>query len=237
MKNNIGTELNLWLSNKRKRDYEIRRSVRKASSRENLEKIAPERFHEFDNSLCGESNTNLRITREQALEIINKHCCQSEIELSLTLETVMKKICYIYGKGKIEEDQWGMTGLLCLSYKPKKKNREFDLSAWLVNQGEDIIAHAIRAQYTKNKVPYLTQLDKSLQSVLELTKLVCMYLDRNNLNPREVFTDQILDALKSPFGSSEIEKSEIFAGATMLEFSLHDQINYILDSLRQTHRQ
>ena len=104
--------------------------------------------------------------------------------------------------------------------------------AWLRERGEDAIAHAISAHYTKWNVPYETQLDRSLLACDELTGFIvasCLVRPEGvtTLTPRSVNKK-----LKDKAFAAKVERSEIRAGAEKLGVELTDHIGVIIEMLK-----
>jgi predicted hydrolase (HD superfamily) len=104
--------------------------------------------------------------------------------------------------------------------------------AWVTEQGEPAIAHAISAHYTKWGVSYDTALDKALLACDELTGFVgaCCFVRPDGIASLE--PKSVLKKLKDKSFAAKVERSEITAGAEMLGVPLEEHVKFVIESLR-----
>ena len=104
--------------------------------------------------------------------------------------------------------------------------------AWLQERGEEEIAHAISAHYTKWGVPYETPLDRALLACDELTGFIiaaCL------VRPEGVTTitpKSVRNKLKDKAFAAKVERDEIQQGAALLGVDLSEHIQFIITALQ-----
>lgn len=97
--------------------------------------------------------------------------------------------------------------------------------------GEEKIAHAISAHYTKWNVPYENKLDKALLACDELTGFIiaCCQVRPDGivgLTPKSV-----KKKLKQKSFAAKVERDEIQAGVDLLAVDLTEHIQFIINVL------
>ena len=176
----------------------------------------------------------MTLTREQAWE---KLCEWTETDSlrkhARAVEVVMRAAAHRYGKGDEDVEAWGIAGMLHdADYEKWPEDHPNRIVAWLREIGEEPIAHAISAHYTKWDVPYETQLDKALLACDELTGFVgacCL------VRPEGVSTlapKSVKKKLKDKHFAAKVERSEVTAGAELLEVDLGEHIAFIIEALK-----
>lgn len=174
------------------------------------------------------------LTREQAWE----HLCEWTKTDSLrkharAVEIVMRKAAYKYGDGEADEEQWGIAGLLHdADYEQWPEDHPDRTVAWLREQGEEGIAHAVSAHYTKWGVPYESQLDKALLACDELTGFIiaaCL------VRPEGVTTlapKSVRKKLKDKAFAAKVDRGEINKGVELLGVDMAEHVQFIVDALK-----
>lgn len=111
------------------------------------------------------------ITHEIAQEILRELTkSQSLLRHMRTVELVMEAYAEKFGEDKTE---WAITGLLHdADYEAFPEQHPSVIAERLKAMGEEKIAHAISAHYTKWNVSYDTLLDKALLACDELTGFI-----------------------------------------------------------------
>ena len=149
------------------------------------------------------------------------------------VEIVMRRAAHRYGAGAAEEEQFGIAGMLHdADYEQWPEDHPNRIVAWLRERGEDEIAYAISAHYTKWNVPYRSALDRSLVACDELTGFVvaaCL------VRPDGIVTlapGSVVKKLKDKAFAAKVERSEITAGAELLGADLAAHIQFVIDALR-----
>jgi predicted hydrolase (HD superfamily) len=149
------------------------------------------------------------------------------------VEEVMREAAHRYGAGAADVEAWGIAGMLHdADYEKWPEEHPRRIVSWLRERGEDEIAHAISAHYTGWKVPYETPLDKALLACDELTGFIgacCLVRPEGiaTLKPKSV-----KKKLKTRSFAAKVERSEVYAGAEMLEVELSEHIQFIIEALR-----
>ena len=149
------------------------------------------------------------------------------------VEIVMRQAAHRYGQGAADEESWGIAGILHdADYEQWPAEHPLRIVTWLRERGEDHIAHAISAHYTKWNVPYETSLDKALLACDELTGFIvaaCL------VRPEGVSTlapKSVKKKLKDKAFAAKVERAEISAGVEILGTDLSEHIQFIIDALK-----
>ena len=176
----------------------------------------------------------MTLTRDQAWE----HLCEWTRTESLrkharAVEIVMRQAAHRYGAGAADEEKFGIAGMLHdADYEQWPEEHPGRIVAWLRERGEEEMAYAISAHYTKWNVPYRSALDRSLLACDELTGFVvaaCL------VRPEGVATlgpDSVRKKLKDKAFAAKVERGEITAGAELLGVELAAHIQFVIDALR-----
>jgi predicted hydrolase (HD superfamily) len=149
------------------------------------------------------------------------------------VELVMRAAALRYGAGAADVERFGIAGMLHdADYEKWPEEHPARIVAWLREQGEEEIAHAVSAHYTKWGVPYETPLDRALLACDELTGFVgacCLVRPDGvaSLTPKSV-----KKKLKDKAFAAKVERAEVSAGAELLEVDLGEHIAFVIDALR-----
>jgi predicted hydrolase (HD superfamily) len=149
------------------------------------------------------------------------------------VQVVMEKAAHQYGAGDSDEEAWAVAGILHdADYERWPEEHPQRTVAWLREQGEDEIAHAVSAHYTKWNVPYETGLDKALLACDELAGFIiacCLVRPEgiSTLKPKSV-----RKKLKDKAFAAKVDRHEIKVGAELLEVELAEHIQFVIDALR-----
>ncbi len=149
------------------------------------------------------------------------------------VEVVLRAAAHRYGRGAEDEETWAVAGLLHdADYERWPDEHPARIVAWLRERGEEQIAHAISAHYTKWGVSYDTDLDKALLACDELTGFVgaCCFV-----RPEGVATlkpKSVKKKLKDKAFAAKVERAEILAGVELLGVELGEHIQFVIDALR-----
>ncbi len=145
----------------------------------------------------------------------------------------MRAAAHRYGAGAEEEESWGLAGLLHdADYDRWPEEHPGRIVAWLRERGEEALAHAISAHYTRWGVPQVSQLDKALLACDELTGFIgaCSLV-----RPEGIATLQpksVMKKFKDRRFASGVDRDEVRAGCALLEVELRDHIQFLIDALR-----
>ncbi len=148
------------------------------------------------------------------------------------VEIVMRAACEQHGEQEALED-WGIAGMLHdADYEAWPDQHPQRIVEWLRDRGEESIAHAISAHYTKWGVPYDSSLDRALLACDELTGFVmacCLVRPEGveTLTPKSV-----VKKLKDKRFAASVEREEVHAGVELLNVELKPHIQMIIDALR-----
>jgi predicted hydrolase (HD superfamily) len=149
------------------------------------------------------------------------------------VELVMRAAAHRYGAGSADEERWGLAGMLHdADYERWPEEHPRRIVAWVLEQGEPEIAHAISAHYTKWGVAQEGPLDRALLACDELTGFVmaCCYVRPGGiatLEPRSVRSK-----LKDRAFAAKVERFEVTAGTERLGVDLSQHIQLVIDALR-----
>ena len=148
------------------------------------------------------------------------------------VELVMRAAAPRYGDAA-DVEAWGLAGMLHdADYESWPAEHPHKIVAWLRARGEEAIAHAVSAHYTKWGVPYESALDRVLLACDELTGFVgaCALVRPDglaSLEPRSV-----LKKLKDKGFAAKVERAEVTRGAELLGVPLDAHVAFVIDALR-----
>ena len=175
----------------------------------------------------------MTLTREEAWQQLSEWTETDSLRKhARAVELVMRAAAHKYGAGAADEEAWGIAGMLHdADYEKWPEEHPNKIVAWLRERGEDTIAHAISAHYTKWDVPYETALDKALLACDELTGFIgacCLVRPAgiDGLTPKSV-----KKKLKTKTFAAKVERSEVTAGAELLGVELGEHIQFVIDAL------
>jgi predicted hydrolase (HD superfamily) len=176
----------------------------------------------------------MTLTRDQGW----KHLCEWTETASLrrharAVELVMRQAAHRYGNGAVDEEAWGLAGMLHdADYEKWPDEHPRRIVAWLEEHGEPEIAHAVSAHYTRWEVPYNSSLDKALLACDELTGFTmaaCL------VRPEGILTitpKSVKKKLKDKAFAAKVERAEVAAGVELLGVDLGEHIQFIIDALK-----
>ncbi len=171
------------------------------------------------------------MTYQQAKDILHEMTeGDSLLRHARSVELVMEA----YAK-KLGEDatEWAITGMLHDADYEKYPDKHPNLIVEkLRSMGEEKIAHAISAHYTKWNVPYTNQLDKALLACDELTGFIiaCCHVRPEGIDT--LTAKSVKKKLKQKSFAAKVERDEISKGVELLEVDLTDHINFIIEVLK-----
>ena len=150
------------------------------------------------------------------------------------VEITMRAAAVHYGSGEAAEiEKWGIAGMLHdADYEAWPEDHPNRIVDWLQQRGEDDIAYAISAHYTKWGKDYNNLLDKALLACDELTGLImaCCLLRPDgvaSLKPKSV-----KKKLKDKRFAAGVDRNEVSAGVELLETEIGDHIQFLIDALQ-----
>lgn len=172
------------------------------------------------------------MTKEEAralLEDMTKG--DSLLRHARSVEIVMQA----YAK-KLGEDvnEWGTTGLLHdADYEAYPEKHPHVIVEKLQAMGENKMAYAISAHYTKWNVPYTNTLDKALLACDELTGFViaCCHVRPDGIE--SLTSKSVIKKLKQPSFAAKVERDEVYKGVELLGVELKEHIDFIIEALKE----
>lgn len=176
------------------------------------------------------------ITITEAREILNALTKNvSLLRHMRTIELVMEAYAEKMGEDK---NEWAITGLLHdADYEAYPDIHPAIIVEKLRNMGEEKIAHAISAHYTKWNVPYTNMLDKTLLACDELTGFVvaCCQVRPDGISSLE--PKSVIKKLKDKSFAAKVERDEVYKGVEMLGISLEEHIAFIIEVLKRNRQE
>ena len=151
-----------------------------------------------------------------------------------TVELVMEAYAEKLGENK---DEWAVAGLLHdADYEAFPDKHPAIIVEKLRLLGEESIAHAISAHYTRWNVPYDSLLDKGLLACDELTGFIvaCCQVRPDGITSLE--TKSVLKKLKDKGFAAKVDRDEVYKGAALFEVDLDQHIAFLIETLKK-HRE
>lgn len=148
-----------------------------------------------------------------------------------TIELVMEAYAEKLGEDK---EAWAIAGMLHdADYEAHPDQHPHLIVEKLRTLGEESIAHAISAHYTKWNVPYDTLLDKALLACDELTGFIvaCCQVRPDGIISLE--TKSVVKKLKDKGFAAKVERDEVYKGAELLGVDMNEHISFIIEVLRR----
>ncbi len=148
-----------------------------------------------------------------------------------SVELVMTAYAVKFNENK---EEWAVAGLLHdADYEAFPDQHPSVIVEKLRKQGEEKIAHAISAHYTKWNVPYTTRLAKALLACDELTGFIiaCSQVRPDGISSLE--PKSVIKKLKDKSFAAKVERAEVFKGAELLGIDLTGHIAFIIGVLRK----
>lgn len=174
----------------------------------------------------------MALTIGSAREILGKLTeGESLLRHARSVELVMEA----YGNKLGENvEKWAVTGLLhdadYEKYPDKHPNIIVDKMREL---GEDEIANAIAAHYTKWNKPYNTNLDKGLLACDELTGFIiaCTHVRPDGID--SLAPKSVIKKLKDKKFAAKVDRHEVSTGIELLGVDRTEHIQFIIDVLKR----
>src|SRR6187401_1435685 len=170
------------------------------------------------------------MTRSEARDLLASLTqSQSLLRHMRTIELVMAAYAEKFGEDK---DEWAVTGILHdADYEAYPEKHPQVIVDKLRGMGEEKIAHAISAHYTKWNVPYTNNLDKALLACDELTGFIvaCCQIRPDGVSTLE--PKSVIKRLKDKSFAAKVDREEVYKGAELLGVDLQEHIAFIIDVL------
>lgn len=148
-----------------------------------------------------------------------------------TVELVMEAYAEKFGENK---EEWAVAGLLHdADYEAYPDQHPNVIVKQLRDRGEEKIAHAISAHYTKWNVSYDSLMDKALLASDEITGFIvaCCQVRPDGIATLE--PKSVVKRLKDKGFAAKVERDEVYKGAELLGVDLNDHIAFIINVLRK----
>ena len=172
------------------------------------------------------------MTRTKANEIlVSLTQSASLLRHMRTVELVMEAYAHKLGESK---EEWAVAGLLHdADYEAFPDQHPNIIVEKLKGLGENKIAHAISAHYTKWNVPYETSLDKALLACDELTGFVvaCCQVRPDGITSLEA--KSVIKKLKDKGFAAKVDREEVYKGIDLLGVDLTEHISFIIEVLKK----
>ncbi|MEM1450214.1 MAG: HD domain-containing protein [Planctomycetota bacterium] len=176
----------------------------------------------------------MTLTRDEAFELLRSWTdSEALMTHARSVEVVMRAAAHRYGEGAADEERFGLAGLLHdADYDRWPEEHPSRIVAWLRERGEEDVAHAISAHYTKWGVPYESLLDKALLACDELTGFVgaCCFVRPEGIST--LTPKSVKKKLKQRSFAAGVEREEVAAGIEMLGVDVGEHIQFIIDALK-----
>jgi predicted hydrolase (HD superfamily) len=152
-----------------------------------------------------------------------------------TIELVMEAYAEKLGEDK---EQWAIAGLLHdADYEVYPEQHPNVIVEKLRMIGEEKIAHAISAHYTKWNVPYHSLLDKTLLACDELTGFIvaCCQVRPDGITSLE--TKSVIKKLKDKGFAAKVDRDEVYQGVALMGVDLNEHISFIIEVLKKNRQE
>ncbi|MEQ9404839.1 MAG: HD domain-containing protein [Cyclobacteriaceae bacterium] len=172
------------------------------------------------------------MTRPEAKEILTSMTeSESLLRHARTVELVMEAYAEKLGE---DPEEWAVTGMLHdADYDKYPEEHPNRIVALLREKGEEKIAHAISAHYTKWNVPYDTLLDKALLACDELTGFTVACCQVRPEGIETLTATSVKKKLKQKSFAAKVEREEIEKGVELLGVDMTEHINLIIEVLKK----
>lgn len=171
------------------------------------------------------------MTLDQARKILQEMTQSASLHRHMrSIELVMAAYAKKFNEN---EEEWAIAGLLHdADYEAYPEEHPQVIVSKLQELGEEKIAHAIAAHYTKWNVPYTNTLDKALLACDELTGLIiaCCHVRPDGVSSLE--PKSVIKKLKDKSFAAKVERDEVYKGVELLGVDLKEHIAFIIDVLR-----
>jgi len=171
------------------------------------------------------------MTRKEAREILEELTeTDSLLRHARSVELVMEAYAKKYNE---DPDEWAIAGMLHDADYEKHPDKHPDMIVGILREkGEDKIANAIAAHYTKWNQPYNTTLDKALLAVDELTGFIiaCTHVRPDGID--SLAPKSVVKKLKDKNFAAKVEREEVTKGIELLEVDRNEHIQFIINVLK-----
>ncbi len=179
------------------------------------------------------SNSSIKtqtISRKRAQEILEEMTdSDSLLRHARSVELVMAAYAAHLGD---DMEKWSITGLLHdADYEKYPDEHPNIIVKMLRDMGENDIAYAISAHYTKWGNPCISNLDKLLLACDELTGFViaCCQVRPDGIN--SLTPKSVIKKLKSKGFAAKVDRDEVYFGTEQAGLDLSEHIAFIINVL------
>jgi predicted hydrolase (HD superfamily) len=176
------------------------------------------------------------MTRNEAQQILESMTKSASLLRHMrTVELVMEAYAQKLGENP---EEWAVTGLLHdADYEAFPEQHPQVIVEKLRGMGEQKIAHAISAHYTKWNVPYETTLDKALLATDELTGFIvaCAQIRPDGISTLE--TKSVVKKLKDKGFAAKVDREEVYKGAELFGVDINSHIGFIIEVLQKNRQE
>jgi len=176
----------------------------------------------------------MALSREQAWAKLTEWTeTRSLLAHARAVEIVMRAAAERYGAGAADVEAWGVAGMLHdADYERWPDEHPDRIVAWLRERGEEAIAHAVSAHYTRWNVPHDSALDRALLACDELTGFIVAC---SLVRPEGIATlgpKSVKKKLKDRAFAAKVDRHECHHGAELLGQEISDHIQFVIDALK-----
>lgn len=179
-------------------------------------------------------STDAPLTRDEAWQLLCEWTPGSALRThARSVEIVMRAAAPVYGGPDADIEQWGIAGLLHdADYETWPEEHPRRIVAWLRERGEEAIAHAVSAHYTKWGVSYDSALDRALLACDELAGFVgaCALVRPDGIVTMKV--KSVRKKLRDRRFAAGVDRDEVRAGWELLGVEPAEHIQLVIDALR-----
>ncbi len=172
------------------------------------------------------------ISRAEAREILESMTKgDSLLRHARTVELVMEAYAIKLGENP---DEWAIAGMLHdADYEAYPEEHPNRIVGILQDKGEEKIAHAISAHYTKWGVSYDTLLDKALLACDEITGFIVACCQVRPEGVETLTAKSVKKKFKQKSFAASVERNEVTKGMELLGVEPDEHISFIIDILRK----
>ena len=172
------------------------------------------------------------MTKAEARKILEEYTKgESLLRHARSVELVMEA----YAR-KLNEDaeEWAVAGMLHdADYEAYPDQHPNVIVKLLREKGEEKIAHAISAHYTKWGVSYDTLLDKALIACDEITGFIIACCHVRPEGVETLSAKSVKKKLKQMSFAAKVDRNEVYQGIELFEVELDDHLNFIISVLKE----
>lgn len=171
------------------------------------------------------------ITRDEARALLASMTQSASLLRHMrTVELVMEAYALKLGE---DIDRWAIAGLLHdADYEAHPDQHPNVIVKRLRESGDEDIAHAISAHYTRWGVAYETTLDKALLACDELTGFIVACAQVRPEGIASLEARSVIKKLKDKGFASKVDRDEVYKGVELFGVDLTQHIEFIIGVLK-----